>query len=218
MKTSSEVTFTLRRLSLAYHSIPVSNICHQGNPCRGILLLLNCAVTEMPWNRRHRNYLHFANSFKKEEKERHQSGSVTTLILHRSSQLSIEKNINVVLRGGGGGRNFSRIEFHSFAGGLSVLTFSRDCRSRCKMAVVGTIFSLLVFFVSCTNSARPSNPDLFLQKDGASLAALGAGVPLWANVSKQCEYSVGNLTVPLLEKCEYLVLYCAIFVVCGGKL
>ena len=74
------------------------------------------------------------------------------------------------------------------------------------MAVVGTIFSLLVFFVSCTNSARPSNPDLSLQKDGASLAALGVGVPLWANVSKQCEYSVGNLTVPLLEKCEYLVL------------
>ena len=100
MKTSSEVTFTLRRLSLAYHSIPVSNICHQGNPCRGILLLLNCAVTEMPWNRRHRNYLHFANSFKKEEKERHQSGSVTTLILHRSSRLPVEKNINVVLRGG----------------------------------------------------------------------------------------------------------------------
>ena len=87
-----------------------------------------------------------------------------------------------------------------------------------KMAVVVTIFSLLVFFVSSTNSARPSNPDLSLQKDGASLAALGAGVPLWANVSKQCEYSVGNLTVPLFEKCEYLVLYCAIFVLCGGKI
>ena len=44
MQTSSKVTFTLQRLLFFYHSIPLSNICHQANPGRGILLLLNCCI------------------------------------------------------------------------------------------------------------------------------------------------------------------------------
>ena len=35
----------LQRLLFAYHSTHVSDICHQANPWRGNLLLLNCAVS-----------------------------------------------------------------------------------------------------------------------------------------------------------------------------
>ena len=46
MHTSSKITFTLPRLLFAYHSTPVSNICHQANPWRENLLLLNCTVSQ----------------------------------------------------------------------------------------------------------------------------------------------------------------------------